>query len=178
MANYTMGQLGLNPRGAYNASTTYSRLDVVSYGDNSYVSLTDSNAAVPTNTTNCMVLAEGSSSEPAWNYASLSLGSTPGSYGAGRMRYMKMGNHVFVAGSVNVKPGVNITLFTLPAGYRPTSGTATVIRPCSGSRIARIAVTTSGAFNLEWVKNLSDGSYYTSDSLWVECSIDFWTTGA
>ena len=152
MANYTMGQLGLNPRGAYNASNTYSRLDVVSYGDNSYVSLTDSNAAVPTNTTNWMVLAEGTSSEPAWNYASLSLGSTPGSYGAGRMRYMKMGNHVFVAGSVNVKPGVNITLFTLPAGYRPTSGTATVIRPCSGSRIARIAVTTSGAFNLEWVK--------------------------
>ena len=178
MANYTMGQLGLNPRGAYNASNTYSRLDVVSYSDNSYVSLTDSNAAVPTNTANWMVLAEGTSSEPAWNYASLSLGSTPGSYGAGRMRYKKIGNHVFIAGSVNVTPGSNIVLCNIPAGYRPSAGTATVINSCQGSCVARIAVYANGDFRLEWVANLSDGSFYTSGTVWVECSIDYWITGA
>ncbi len=178
MANYTLGQLGLNPRGAYNASTAYARLDVVTYEGNSYVALEAVTGTLPTNTEKWMLLAQGESSEPAWNYVTLSKGSTPGSYGAGRMRYMKMGNHVFVAGSVNVTPGTNVTLFTLPAGYRPTSGTATVIRPCSGTRVARIAVTTDGSFNLEWVKNLTDGSSYTSGSLWVECSIDFWITGA
>lgn len=178
MANYTLGQIGLNPRGAYDASTTYARLDVVTYEGNSYVALAAATGVVPTNTNTWMLLAQGASSEPAWNYVTLSKGSTPGSYGAGRMRYMKMGNHVFVAGSVNVTPGTNITLFTLPVGYRPTSGTATVIRPCSGTRVARIAVTTDGSFNLEWVKNISDGSSYTSASIWVECSIDFWITGA
>lgn len=122
MANYTLGQIGLNPRGAYDASTAYARLDVVTYEGNSYVALAAATGVAPTNTNTWMLLAQGASSEPAWNYVTLSKGSTPGSYGAGRMRYMKMGNHVFVAGSVNVTPGTNITLFTLPVGYRPTSG--------------------------------------------------------
>ena len=178
MANYTIGQLGLNPRGAYDAATTYARLDVVTYAGNSYVALAAATGIAPTDTNTWMLLAQGEAEEPAWNYVTLSKGTTPGSYGAGRMRYMKMGNHVFVAGSVNVTPGTNITLFTLPEGYRPASGTATVIRPCSGTRVARIAITTDGSFNLEWVKNLTDGSNYTSAAIWVECSIDFWTTGA
>lgn len=100
MANYTLGQLGLNPRGAYNASTAYTRLDVVTYGGNNYVALAAATGVVPTNIG--MLLAQGESDEPEWNYVTLSSGTTPGNYGAGRMRYMKMGNHVFVAGSVNV----------------------------------------------------------------------------
>lgn len=178
MANYTLGQLGLNPRGAYNASTAYARLDVVTYEGNSYVALEAVTGILPTNTEKWMLLAQGEAEEPTWNYVTLSKGTTPGSYGAGRMRYMKMGNHVYVAGSVNITPGSNVALFTLPEGYRPASGTATVIRPCSGTRVARIAVYANGTFYLEWVKNLTDGSNHTSSSLWVECSIDFWTTGA
>lgn len=178
MANYTLGQLGLNPRGAYNASTTYARLDVVTYEGNSYVALAAATGVVPTNTGTWMLLAQGESGESEWTYVSLSKGSTPGDYGAGNMRYMKDGNHVYVVGSVNVTPGSNIILFTLPEGYRPNAGTATVIRPCSGSRVARVTVAPDGNFYIEWVKNLSDGSSYTSASIWVECSIDFWTTGA
>ena len=178
MANYTIGQLGLNPRGAYNAATTYARLDVVTYEGNSYVALDTATGVVPANANTWMLLAQGEAEEPAWNYVTLSKGTTPGSYGAGRMRYMKMGNHVFVAGSVNVTPGSNVILFQLPQGYRPNAGTATVIRPCSGSRVARVTVAPDGNFYIEWVKNLSDGSSYTSASIWVECSIDFWTTGA
>lgn len=178
MATYDLGQVGLNPRGAYNSATAYNRLDCVSYDGSSYIALAANTGVAPTNTSTWMPLALGQGGDPAWNYLSLSLGSTPGDYGAGRMRYKKIGNHVFIAGSVNVTPGTDIVLCNIPDGYRPATGTATVINPCQGSRIARIAVYANGNFRLEWVKNLSDGSNYTSGPVWVECSIDYWLTGA
>ena len=86
MANYTIGRIGLNPRGAYNAATTYARLDVVTYAGSSYVALEAATGVAPTNAGTWMLLAQGEAEEPAWNYPSLLNGTTPGSYGAGRMR--------------------------------------------------------------------------------------------
>mgnify|MGYP004733107137 CR=1 FL=1 len=177
MATYELGKIGLNPRGAYSSNASYARLDVVSYNSSSYVALDNCTGVAPTDTSKWMLLAQGTSSETtSWAYPTLAAGTTPGDYGAGRMRYKKEGNHVIVTGSINIKPASSyITLFTLPENYRPVEGTtATVLKPCSGSRIARIAVLSNGTFQLEWVKNLSDGSNYTSASLWIECSIDFW----
>lgn len=176
MAAYELGKIGLNLKGAYNASTSYNKLDVVNYNGNSYAALDACVGVAPTNTSKWMLLAQGASSASTWVYPSLSSGSTPGDYGAGTIRYKKEGNHVFVTGSVNVKPGSSyITLFTLPAGYRPAAGTtATVLKPCSGSRVARIAIYSDGTFRLEWVKNISDASTYTSSTIWIECSMDFW----
>ena len=74
-----------------------------------------------------MYLAVGAESDAAWSYLNLTLGTTPGNYGAGRMRYKKMGNHVFIAGSVNVTPGSNIVLCSIPEGYRSVFGTTAVI---------------------------------------------------
>ena len=178
MANYELGQVGLNPRGVYNSTIAYKKLDCVSHEGSSYIALEDNTGVPVTNTSVWMYLAVGADSDVAWNYLDLILSTTPGNYGAGRMRYKKVGNHVFIAGSVNVTPGSNVILFQLPQGYRPNAGTATVIRPCSGSRVARVTVAPDGNFYIEWVKNLSDGSSYASTSIWVECSIDFWTTGA
>ena len=50
---------------------------------------------------------------------------------------------------------------------------------CSGSRIARIAVSgtseaTAGQLVLHWVKNLTDGSSYTSAAIWIQCSMMYW----
>ena len=53
---------------------------------------------------------------------------------------------------------------------------ATVIHPCSDSRVARIAVTADGFFNLKWVKNLTDGSCYTSASIWDDHPVCCWTS--
>lgn len=178
MANYELGQVGLNPRGVYNSTTAYKKLDCVSHEGSSYIALADNTGVPVTNTSVWMYLAVGADSDVAWNYLDLVLGTTPGNYGAGRMRYKKVGNHVFIAGSVNVTPGSDIVLCNIPEGYRPVTGTATVINPCQGSRLARIAVYSNGDFRLEWVKNLSDGSNLTTGPVWVECSIDYWLTGA
>lgn len=176
MANYELGKIGLTPKGEYNSASSYEALDVVSLDGSSYIALDSCTNIAPTDTAHWMLLAQGTASPSAWIYPTLSTGVTPGDYGAGTFRYKKEGKHVFVAGSVNVTPGSStITLFTLPAGYRPAAGTtATVLKPCSGARVARIAIYPDGSFRLEWVKNLSNGSSYTSASLWIECSIDFW----
>lgn len=66
-----------------------------------------------------MYLVVGADANVAWNYLDLVLGTIPSDYGTSRMRYKKTGNHVFNAGSVNVTPGFNIVLCTIPEGYRP-----------------------------------------------------------
>ena len=59
MAEYALGRIGLNPRGAYNTGATYEKLDIVSYNGNSYVALMPCTGAVPTDTTRWMLLAQG-----------------------------------------------------------------------------------------------------------------------
>lgn len=59
MATYELGKIGLNLRGAYNASTAYKKLDVVSYNGSSYAALADATGVAPTNATKWMLLAQG-----------------------------------------------------------------------------------------------------------------------
>ena len=52
MATTNLGPVGLVPKGAYNSSTAYKRLNIVSYTDgNAYVAIADSTGIPPTNTT-------------------------------------------------------------------------------------------------------------------------------
>lgn len=115
--------------------------------------------------------------EPDWTYPTVPSGITTedSSLGGGRLRYRKIGKRVYVAGGVsNVKyAGSSITLFTLPEGYRPATSNFYSLRACSGTRVTRIYVGNSGTFNIEWIKNISDGSNHTS-ATWVDCNIDFW----
>ena len=46
-----LGRIGINPCGEWVSGTSYTRLDLVYYNNVSYLSKTDSNTAVPTNTT-------------------------------------------------------------------------------------------------------------------------------
>ena len=84
-----------------------------------------------------------------------------------------------VDGSINVKPGSGyVAIANLPSGYTPVSSVHS-LNACSGSRIARIGVsgpteTPPGQLVLHWVKNLSDGSNYTSAAIWIQCSIMYW----
>ena len=96
MANYELDQVGLNPG------------TVLSHEGSGYIALMDNASVSVTNASTWMYLAVGAESDAAWSYLNLTLGTTPGNYGAGRMRYKKMGNHVFIAGSVNVTPGSSI----------------------------------------------------------------------
>ena len=81
------------------------KLDCVSYESSSYIALVDNTGIPVTNTSVWMYLAVGTESDVACSYLNLTMGTTPGNYGVGRMRYKKIGNHVFIAGSINVTPG-------------------------------------------------------------------------
>ena len=106
-------------------------------------------------------------------------GSTPADYGGGALRCRAMEKLRVVDGSILVTPGSSaVVLATLPDGCTPGKNVFS-INACSGARVARIAVggsggTYAGKLCLEWVKNLSDGSNYTSAAIWVQCSIYYW----
>ena len=60
MATTILGKVGLTPKGAWAEGTTYERLDVVSNGGSSYMSLQDNNTAALTDTSKWQVLADAS----------------------------------------------------------------------------------------------------------------------
>lgn len=66
MAKTNLGKVGLTPKKAYSADTTYERLDFVTAGDSSYVSLQDNNLGHPvTDEVWWQVLASGAASTEA-----------------------------------------------------------------------------------------------------------------
>ena len=115
------------------------------------------------------------SHDAEWIYPTLTNGTTPGGAGSGTLRYKKLGNHVFIMGSVTITPSTSsVTIFTLPEGYRPISNVYK-LAAMGGKRIARLYANPSGLFVLEWTVDISDGASYTNSN-WVECSMDFWIT--
>lgn len=117
-----------------------------------------------------------------WQKLDLLTGSTPAAFGGGVLRCRKIEDKCIVDGSVLVKPGANnvsVVLAKLPEDefYMPP-GSVFSLNACDGSRIALLAVhgpddDYPGHLVLEWVRNLSNGSNYTSE-LWVQCSIEYW----
>ena len=73
MANYELGQAGLNPRGVYNSSGACKKPDCVSYEDSSYIALMNNTGVPVTNTSAQMYLAVGAESDVAQNYLNLAL---------------------------------------------------------------------------------------------------------
>lgn len=115
--------------------------------------------------------------DPNWVYPTVNSGvTTPGSYGNGRLRVGRIGRHVYVVGSVNAG-GTDKVLCTLPESVpMPPDGAGVfAFAVCSGARVARIVLDgTTRELKLEWVRNLSDGSAYTS-STWMDLRLDYWT---
>lgn len=95
--------------------------------------------------------------------------------GAKGIKYKKIDNHVYVKGSVSATwDGSTATkLCTLPEGYRPKLYNFS-INAVTGSRFVRIQVKPDGTVNIEWLRNLNDGSPYTQNAAWLDVSIDFW----
>lgn len=95
-------------------------------------------------------------------------------FGGGRLKVGKIGDHVYIQGSVNATPdSSDVILGTIPTGFRP-SHNYYALRPCSGARIARLFVKPSGELILEWVRKLSDGDRFTTEAIWVDCNFDYW----
>lgn len=105
--------------------------------------------------------------------------TTPGTYGCS-LRMRRIEGKCIIRGSVMITPGSSTTVIAnLPEEYKPMHS-AYKMAACQGARIARIAVYGTGDANnygklvLEWVRNLSDGALYTSASIWVDCSMEYW----
>ena len=116
-----------------------------------------------------------------WTELTPTNGSTPAEYGGGTLKCCAIDNLRIIQGSVLVKPGSEtIVIAELPSveDWAPDVGVFS-INACSGARIARIVVgganeENAGKLCLSWVRNLSDGSVYTSAAIWVQCSIQYW----
>jgi hypothetical protein len=111
---------------------------------------------------------------PEWIYPELINGTTPGGVGS-QLRYRKIGNHVHVVGTVQVKPpsaNGSVALFVFPEGYRPIANAYKLV-PVGGMRVARLYVNAGGNFFVEWAIEIDDGSRYTTEN-WIDCAFDFW----
>ena len=114
-----------------------------------------------------------------WKTATLAANISEGSGlgGTKGIKYKKVGNHVYVKGSIKCTwDGTNsLLLTTLPSDYRPTGYNLYFFQPLGGNNIARTYISSAGQIYLEWIKALSDGSSKTSENAWVEINMDFFT---
>ena len=120
-----------------------------------------------------------------WEQLTPLNGTTPADLGGGALRCRKVENKRIIEGSIKVKgkvdsngDDVTVLLAELPNDYTPEKAVFS-INACKGGRVARIVVggkgeTNAGHLCLSWIKNLSNGSSYTSESIWVQCSIEYW----
>ena len=120
-----------------------------------------------------------------WEQLTPLNGTTPADLGGGALRCRKVENKRIIEGSIKVKgkvdsngDDVTVLLAELPDDYTPEKAVFS-INACKGGRVARIVVggkgeTNAGYLCLSWIKNLSNGSSYTSESIWVQCSIEYW----
>lgn len=112
--------------------------------------------------------------EPEWSLIDPTNGTTSDtSYGNGKLRYRKIGNHIYVAGGVTIAwTGAAKTICTLP--FAPAFANQGWFKSASGDAVIRIYVGTNGALVLEWVKSLVNAATITNYNSWIDCNIDFW----
>ncbi len=112
-------------------------------------------------------------SETEWVNLPLANGVTAGTTGRGRPQYKRVGNHVYIRGSVMVTPGTSTkTIGTIPNGFRPTENEYR-LGVADGTRFAQMYMTADGDLKLDWVANITNGSHYVSN-IWVVVAMDYY----
>ena len=98
---------------------------------------------------------------------------------ASQLEYRAIGKHVYIRGSIKFPDdaafsGSTMQVATLPSLIRPKHNHYE-IKACGGARLARIFASSNGAFSLEWIRLLSDGTPDTSiKGTWVSMNMDYW----
>lgn len=112
--------------------------------------------------------------DTGWITLPLASGVTASESGRGLPQYRKIGNHVYVRGTIDVTTleDSSVLVATLPSGYRP-SRVDFNLQTCYGPRIAQIFVNAYGELKVDKVYNLTDGSIYAGN-LWVQVVIDYY----
>lgn len=94
----------------------------------------------------------------------------PNSYGGGKLKVTKIGNHVYLTGGVSAISGN--TIGTLSSSYAPGTNRYFLVA-CGGARICRLLIKANGEIVAEWIRNLDDGSEATAN-VWIDCEVDYW----
>lgn len=140
MAKTNLGKVGLTPKKAYSASITYERLDFVTAGDSSYVSLQDNNLGHPvTDGAWWQVLASGAASTEAATAALAAAAKALEAAAAAAPVVVNVegadvainveGNHKYICGELT-----SLTLTSIP-----TSTKLSIIRFASGATATQFA---------------------------------------
>ena len=99
---------------------------------------------------------------------------------ANQLEYRKIGNHVYIRGSVKFPDnatwtGSAIQVADLPTIIAPKKGNHYSMNACDGARIARVIATATGGLSIEWIRRLTDGTNDTTTTgLWVSMNVDYW----
>lgn len=99
---------------------------------------------------------------------------------ANQLEYRKIGNHVYIRGSVKFPDnatwtGSAIQVADLPTIIAPKKGNHYSMNACDGARIARVIVTATGGLSIEWIRRLTDGANDTTTTgLWASMNVDYW----
>lgn len=99
---------------------------------------------------------------------------------ANQLEYRKIGNHVYIRGSVKFPDnatwtGSAIQVADLPTIIAPKKGDHYSMNVCDGARIARVIATATGGLSIEWIRRLTDGANDTTTTgLWVSMNVDYW----
>lgn len=99
---------------------------------------------------------------------------------ANQLEYRKIGNHVYIRGSVKFPDnatwtGSAIQVADLPTIIAPQKGNHYSMNACDGARIARVIATATGGLSIEWIRRLTDGANDTTTTgLWVSMNVDYW----
>lgn len=112
--------------------------------------------------------------DSGWKDLTLESTCTEGGY-SGTPQYRKIGNHVYIRGSVLLTlSSSTVTFANLPEGFRP-SRFFYKTNMAQGNCIWRQTVSDNGKMNCEWVIDTVDSTKKTSGTAWIELNIDFLT---
>ena len=91
-----------------------------------------------------------------------------------RLQYRQIGDVVHLRGSCSALTysGSGLKIATGLPGHKGNMSRYFFV-PMTGSRISRWYITTSGNLTLEWARNISDASTYTSGSSWYELEYSY-----
>ena len=125
MVTKVIGKVSPTPKGQYNSSIQYERLDIVTYQGGSYIAIQDTKGNVPTNTTYWNILAEKGSSITLSSYKNeyvLSDTSTqPQSGWSTTFPTIEAGKYLWTRTTLNTTGGSSIVSYNV--AYQGVNGT-------------------------------------------------------
>ena len=110
--------------------------------------------------------------DSGWKNLTLNSTCTTGGF-SGTPQYRKIGNHVYIRGSVSVTASSStLLLANIPEGFRPSSFFYKT-NMAGGNCVWRQTIGETGNINCEWIIDMVAGSKKTSGTIWLELNIDF-----